>query len=156
MVINFKLSWKMFLHFNVRELCYYYRSDAPLPKWCVCSQDAKWTQKALCLAPRSIFWKKDKGKTTKPARSPQPSPTCLSPCLGLEETLHKGLSLPSWAIWKPQIVMGTPENKMIQEIKIHYKVVNSVETRGKEHGDQNQPVHRPCGSESETKIHSLI
>ena len=55
----------------------------------------------------------------------QPSPTCLSPCLGLEETLvvpyaltiiHKGLSLPSWAIWKPQIVMGTPESLSLSSL----------------------------------------
>lgn len=80
--------------------------------------------------PGASFGERTKAKPPSQPGPPQPSPTCLSPCLGLEETLvvsyaltiiHKGLSLPSWAIWKPQIVMGTPENKRIQEIKIHYK-----------------------------------
>lgn len=82
--------------------------------------------------PGASFGEKTKGmppSQPSPAgalgRSVRPSPTRPR----LEEPLttplcpyivYLGPSLPSWAIWKPQRVVGTSEEKRI-EVKIHYR-----------------------------------
>lgn len=74
--------------------------------------------------------------------------------------MDSGLS--SWAIWKPQIVVDTSEEKRIEKVKIHYRekksrtVQKQVEknTRLGSISTQRFLSLMPSGSESETKNYS--